>query len=142
MPIPSTYENRGIFAAGSPGSGKTQAISQLVATLKQRTDFRAIIFDRNGELLEKLYDPAKDIIFNPHDARSCYWTHIHEKAQPATIAAGLIPMESTREPFFSNAGRAVMTELFRKTRSNALATRVTSRRCRAAKSFSSRHASL
>ena len=119
MPIPSTYENRGIFAAGSPGSGKTQAISQLVATLKQRTDFRAIIFDRNGELLEKLYDPTKDIIFNPHDARSCYWTHIHEKAQPATIAAGLIPMESTREPFFSNAGRAVMTELFRKTRSNA-----------------------
>lgn len=119
MPVPVAYENRGFFVAGSPGSGKTKAIEQLVAISKQRTDFRGIVFDRGGELLEKFYDPAKDIIFNPHDARSCTWTHVYEQAQPATIAAGLIPMESVREPFFSNAGRAVMTELFRKTRSNA-----------------------
>jgi hypothetical protein len=118
MPIPAEYENRGFFAVGSPGSGKTQAISQIVATLKKRSDFRGIVFDRGGELLEKFFDPNQDIIFNPHDARSCHWTHIHEKARPETIAAGLIPMESTREPFFSNAGRIVMAELFGKTRSN------------------------
>ena len=53
MPIPSAYENRGFFVVGSPGSGKTKAIEQLVANLKQRTDFRGIVFDRGGELLEK-----------------------------------------------------------------------------------------
>lgn len=119
MPIPAEYENRGFFAVGSPGSGKTQAISQMVSILKQRPDFRGIVFDRGGELLEKFYNPTKDLIFNPHDARSCHWAHVYEKVRLETIAAGLIPMESTREPFFSDAGRVVMAELFRSTRSNA-----------------------
>ena len=39
--------------------------------------------------------------------------------EPETMAAALIPQESTKEPFFSNAGRAVMAELFRSTKSNA-----------------------
>jgi Type IV secretion-system coupling protein DNA-binding domain len=118
MPIPDKLENRGFFMFGSPGSGKTQAISQMTAIIKQRTDFRGIIFDRNGEMLEKFYDPRQDLIFNPFDARSVHWSHVHEAARPETIAAGLIPVESTKEPFFSNAARAVMAELFRQTSSN------------------------
>ncbi|MDJ0692146.1 MAG: type IV secretion system DNA-binding domain-containing protein [Xenococcaceae cyanobacterium MO_188.B32] len=118
MPIPANYENRGFFMVGSPGSGKTQAISQMVAILKQRTDFRGIVFDRGGELLEKFYDPSKDLIFNPFDGRSCHWTHTCEPTRPETIAAGLIPMGLSKEPFFATAGRAVMSELFRKTQSN------------------------
>ncbi len=118
MPIPATYENRGFFLVGSPGSGKTQAISQMVAVLKQRTDFRGIVFDRGGELLEKFYDPSQDLIFNPFDGRSCHWTHTSEPTRPETIAAGLIPMGLSKEPFFATAGRAVMSELFRKTQSN------------------------
>ena len=119
MPIPAKYENRGFFLVGSPGSGKTQAISQMVAVLKQRTDFRGIVFDRGGELLEKFYDPNKDLIFNPFDGRSCHWTHVDETAQPETMAAGLIPMGSTKEPFFPTAARTVIAELFRRTQSNA-----------------------
>ena len=118
MPIPAKLENRGFFVFGSPGSGKTQAISQMTAILRQRTDFRAIIFDRDGEMLEKFYDAKRDIIFNPFDARSVHWSHIHEAARPETMAAALIPIESAKEPFFSNAGRAVMAELFRQTNSN------------------------
>ncbi len=118
MPIPASLENRGFFVVGSPGSGKTQAISQMVAVLKQRTDFRGIVFDRGGEMLAKFYDPRKDLIFNPFDARSCHWSHLQEPARPETMAAGLIPLESTKEPFFSLAGRAVMAELIRQTRSN------------------------
>ena len=118
MSIPAKLENRGFFMFGSPGTGKTQAISQMTDIISKRTDFRAIIFDRDGEMLEKFYDPRKDIIFNPFDARSVHWSHIHEAARPETMAAALIPIESTKEPFFSNAGRAVMAELFRQTNSN------------------------
>lgn len=118
MPIPAKLENRGFFMFGSPGSGKTQAISQITAILRQRTDFRAIIFDRDGEMLEKFYDPNQDLIFNPFDARSVYWCHVHEAARPEMMAAALIPIESAKEPFFSNAGRAVMAELFCQTSSN------------------------
>ena len=79
MPIPAkTRKIVDFFMFGSPGSGKTQAISQMTAILRQRTDFRAIIFDRDGEMLEKFYDSKKDIIFNPFDARSIYWSHVHD----------------------------------------------------------------
>ena len=119
LPIPAKLENRGFFMFGSPGTGKTQAITQMTAILNKRKDFRAIIFDRNGEMLEKFYNPRRDFIFNPFDARSVHWSHIGEAARPETMAAALIPQESAKEPFFSNAGRAVMAELFRSTRSNA-----------------------
>ena len=104
---------------GSPRSGKTQAISQMVAVLKQRTDFRGIVFDRGGELLAKFYNPQQDLIFNPFDARTCHWSHVDEAARAETMAAALIPMGSTKEPFFPTAARAVMAELFRQTHSNA-----------------------
>ena len=119
MPIPAKLENRGFFMFGSPGTGKTQAISQMTDIISKRTDFRAIIFDRNGEMLEKFYNPRRDFIFNPFDARSVHWSHVHEATRPETMAAALIPQESQKEPFFSNAGRAVMAELFRQTKSNA-----------------------
>ena len=118
IPIPHRLENLGFFMFGSPGTGKTQAISQMTATIRKRSDFRAIIFDRSGEMLEKFYDPTKDIIFNPFDVRSVGWSHAYEAARPETMAAGLIPQESEKEPFFSNAGRVVMTELFHQTQSN------------------------
>ena len=118
LPIPAKLENRGFFMFGSPGTGKTQAISQMTGIIRTRTDFRAIIFDRNGEMLEKFYNPRRDFIFNPFDDRSVHWSHVHEAARPETMAAALIPQESQKEPFFSNAGRAVMAELFRQTQSN------------------------
>ncbi|BAZ45412.1 hypothetical protein NIES4102_24340 [Chondrocystis sp. NIES-4102] len=118
LPIPAKLENRGFFMFGSPGTGKTQAISQMTDIISKRTDFRAIIFDRNGEMLEKFYNPRRDFIFNPFDARSIHWSHVGEAARPETMAAALIPQESEKEPFFSNAGRAVIAELFRQTNSN------------------------
>ena len=69
-------------------------------------------------MLEKFYDPRRDFIFNPFDARSVRWSHVHEAARPETMAAALIPQESEKEPFFSNAGRAVMAELFSQTKTN------------------------
>ena len=116
--IPNDYENLGFLTFGCPGTGKTQTISRMVATLRKRRDFRGIIFDRSGEMLEKFYDPTRDIIFNPFDARSMGWSHGSESARPETMATGLIPLESEREPFFSNAARVIIAELFHQTKSN------------------------
>ena len=118
IPIPAEYENLGFITFGSPGTGKTQLISQMTANIRERSDFRAIVFDRSGEMLEKFYDPTKDIIFNPFDVRSVAWSHAYEAARPETMAAALILQESEKEPFFSNAGRVVMAELFCQTKSN------------------------
>lgn len=117
--IPSEYENQGFFMIGSPGSGKTQAISQMLHVLKRRNDFRGLIFDRGGEMLEKFYNPKMDLILNPFDARSVHWSHIHEPTRFKTIAAGLIPLPSSGDDFFAQAARVVLAELFQQTKNNA-----------------------
>lgn len=46
-------------------------------------------------------------------------TNATQTPRPETMAAGLIRLGLSKEPFFSTAGRAVMAELFRRTQSNA-----------------------
>jgi len=111
--IPSYLENLGFFFAGSPGSGKTQAISQMLHSLRDRRDFRCFILDRNGELLEKLCRD-KDIIFNPSDMRSVSWSHRNEPSRAEVLAAALIP-ETPDEPFWGEAARSLLSDLYERT---------------------------
>lgn len=120
IPMPRQLENRGFFFFGDPGTGKSQSIKQALAIIKKRSDFRGIIFDRNGEMLKQFYDPSKDIIYNPFDRRSADWCHAYEKGvRPETIAEALIPPPLPGEtPYFKLAARAVVGEIFRKANTN------------------------
>ncbi|MBD2778249.1 type IV secretion system DNA-binding domain-containing protein [Iningainema sp. BLCCT55] len=53
--LPNYLENLSFGFFGAPGSGKSQSILQVLHTLRQRDDWRVIVLDRNGELMEKLY---------------------------------------------------------------------------------------
>ncbi len=116
--LPAYLEELGIFAVGSPGSGKSQAIAQLLSDLKQRSDFRVLCFDRNGEFTENFYDESKDLIFNPTDARTVNWSHKTERARPETIAAALVP-DNLKDPFFSDAARSLLSDLYERCDNNA-----------------------
>lgn len=116
--LPAELENLGIFAIGSPGSGKTQAIAQLMSEMRQREDFRVICFDRNAEFLEKFYQPS-DLIFNPSDTRSVSWSHQGEDARAETIAAALIPEGTGGNAFFNEAARSLLADLYERCDSNA-----------------------
>jgi hypothetical protein len=121
IPLPKIIENRGFFFFGDPGTGKSQSIQQVLNILKQRRDFRGIIFDRNGEMLKQFYNPDKDIIYNPFDKRSVDWCHTYEKpVRPETMAEALIPppLASAPNPFFQTAAGVVVGEIFRKARTN------------------------
>ena len=72
VPIVAGYENRHFFLHGTTGSGKTQCISQLLDYARENNQ-RAIILDEKGGLIEKFYDPARDVILNPLDSRSVTW---------------------------------------------------------------------
>jgi hypothetical protein len=115
--IPSDLENLGFFFVGSPGSGKTQAIKRLLAILRERSDFRVMVLDRNGELLESFYREGGDLLFNPKDARSVNWNHCDEGMEPETIAAALVPDDS-KEKFFSEAAKSLLADLYERCRSN------------------------
>lgn len=116
--LPTDLENLGIFTIGSPGSGKTQAIAQLLSDLRQRRDFRVVCFDRNAEFLEKFYH-SDDLIFNPSDARSVSWSHYQETARPETVAAALIPEGTGDNAFFNDAARSLLADLYERCDSNA-----------------------
>ena len=121
IPIPKSIENKGFFFFGDPGTGKSQSIKQALSTLKERSDFRGIIFDRNGEMLKQFYDPDKDIVYNPFDARSIDWCHTYEDpVRPETMAEALIPppLPTDSNPFFQTAAGVVVGEIFRLTRTN------------------------
>lgn len=115
--IPSDLENLGFFFVGSPGSGKTQAIKRILSILKQRDDFRVMVLDRNGELLESFFEEGKDLVFNPKDARSVSWNHSDEQMEPETIAAALVP-DDPKEKFFSEAAKSLLADLYERCGSN------------------------
>lgn len=119
--IPKKLENRGFFFFGDPGTGKSQSIKQALFVLKNRSDFRGIIFDRNGEMLKQFYDPSKDVIYNPFDGRSADWCHTYEKpVRPETMAEALVPppLPGAPNPFFQDAAGVVVGEIFRIAKTN------------------------
>ncbi len=114
--LPNYLENLSFGFFGSPGSGKSQSILQILHTLRQRPDWRVFVLDRNAELLEQLFSEG-DLIFNPRDMRSVGWSHRSEGANFETIAAGLIP-DNLKEPFFSDSARNVCSDLYERTFTN------------------------
>lgn len=116
--LPNTLENLGFFFVGSPGSGKTQAIKQLLVKMRDRPDFRVMVLDRNGELAEAFYNEKQDLLFNPRDARSLCWTHHAEGMEPETIAGGLVP-DDPKDRFFSEAAKSLLSDLYERCQSNA-----------------------
>lgn len=70
--IPTDYETRHVLLLGTTGSGKSQAIYNLLKTIRARGE-PALIMDHGGETLQRFYRPGKDNIFNPFDKRSKKW---------------------------------------------------------------------
>lgn len=117
--LPNDLENLGFFLIGSPGSGKTQGIKKLLETLRDREDFRVMVLDRNGELMESFYNESTDKLFNPKDARSVGWSHFSEGQQPETMAAAMVPLpENADKAFFAQAARSLLSDLYERCDSN------------------------
>ncbi len=114
LPYPKGTEYQHTIITGATGSGKTQMILNLLDQIRERGD-RALIYDRTGTYIRKLYQPKKDIILNPFDQRSADWNifrEAREKSDFDLIAASLIE-ESTannNDPFWNKAARIVLSE--------------------------------
>lgn len=118
--LPNDLENLSYFFLGAPGSGKSQAIKKVLSILRQRSDFRVIVLDRNAELLESFYDEGTDLIFNPRDQRSVKWGHLSEAQQAETMAAAMVPESASDEGrFFAEAARSLLADLYERCRDNA-----------------------
>jgi hypothetical protein len=94
VPVPRELETRSFLLAGSPGTGKSQALTRALDAL-EKDGARAILADPSGQFAERFYNPDRgDVIINPHDARSVSWSplaEIESLADVPAIAKSLIP---------------------------------------------------
>lgn len=99
-----------IGICGTVGAGKTNAMHELLNTIRQAGG-RAIVYDRMGGLLRDHYDPSKDILLNPFDARSVGWSPFNEVVSPegfAQIAEVMIPdQQGALDTFWTQSARLV-----------------------------------
>ncbi|MEX1200279.1 MAG: type IV secretion system DNA-binding domain-containing protein [Methylophaga sp.] len=70
--VPTEVETRGFALFGTTGTGKSQAIMQILATARQRGQ-KAVIADPGGEMMARFYREG-DVILSPEDERSADWS--------------------------------------------------------------------
>lgn len=112
LPLIKNSETAHIIFHGTVGSGKSNAIKELLDQIRKRGD-RAIIYDKSCNFLEEFFDPTKDILLNPLDERGHewnLWNECRDSADFDSLAAAQIPMPlSSQDPFWVNAARTIFS---------------------------------
>ena len=108
VPYPDRAETQHTIVSGTTGSGKTVLISDIVAQIRKRGE-RCVIYDKMGSYTRAFFDPARDVLLNPLDARAPRWSPFFEARSPRDfdmMAAALIPQQKdTVDPFWVTAAR-------------------------------------
>ena len=108
VPYPARAETQHTIVSGTTGSGKTVLISDLVAQIRARGE-RCVVYDKMGSYTRAFFDPERDVLLNPLDARAPRWSPFFEAQSPRdfdTMAAALIPQQKdTVDPFWVTAAR-------------------------------------
>jgi len=115
IPMRQGSETLNILIAGAPGSGKSQQFLAIFRQIRARGK-RAIVYDPSGEFAQALYREGKDKILNPLDERSPNWNpwqEIKEDYHYENMSSGLIPMPSKGDPFWSQAGRMLLKDVYK-----------------------------
>lgn len=79
MHLPRKLEHRGIILVGTPGSGKTVAIMNMLDVVMARHEQSGFITDRSAIYLQRYFNQARgDVILNPADQRAPAWSPLAE----------------------------------------------------------------
>lgn len=112
VPIPREVEPQHFLFAGAPGTGKSVAVSNMLAPIRARGE-RAIVYDPTGEYLSVFFQLG-DTILNPLDRRSAAWSPWVDAPLGITdyekMAEALVP-ENRDQPFWHQAGRALLASV-------------------------------
>ncbi len=108
IPFPPRSETQHTIVSGTTGSGKTVLISDLVAQVRARGE-RCVIYDKMGSYTRAFFDPERDVLLNPLDARAPRWSPFLEARTARDfdmMAAALIPQQrDSADPFWVTAAR-------------------------------------
>lgn len=114
VPFPWRLEQSHAMLIGTTGTGKTVALRDLLAQIRAR-GARAVVFDLTGAFIEAFYDPARDTILNPLDARCPMWSVFEDCTDEASLTAAaeaLVPHDGGgAEQFWVLAARMLFVEM-------------------------------
>ena len=109
---PRDAETQHTIVSGTTGAGKTVLIADLVEQIRSRGE-RCVLYDKMGSYTETFFDPARDVLLNPLDARSPRWSPFLEARSARdfdTMAAALIPRQKdAADPFWITAARQLFS---------------------------------
>jgi len=112
LPLIKHTETAHLLFHGTTGSGKSNAIKELLDQIRARGD-RAIIYDKSCSFLEEFYLPEQDILLNPLDTRGKswdLWAECRDAADFDSLAAAQIPLSaSNQNPFWEIAARTIFS---------------------------------
>ncbi len=115
--IPKRLEASHILMIGDTGSGKSNAIRQLLRQVRKRGD-SAIVYDPAMDFVSEFYSPARgDLILNPLDQRCPYWSlgeEIDRDETATTIAAAFLPEKEYEKEFFTDGPRRILAHLLKR----------------------------
>lgn len=117
VPLLKGTETSHILLSGSPGSGKSLGIRDILDGVRKRGD-RAIVYSTSGEFIRDYYREGNDVILNPLDDRCPSW-NIWADCQTPTdydqVAASLIPeSRSSSDPFWTKAAQILFATIARR----------------------------
>lgn len=110
-----------LFIAGSTGTGKSQALHQLILQIRKRGD-SAIVIDPKGEFLSKHFREGIDKILSPFDVRSENWNPWMDLTDEISIEAfsEAIIKENRSDPFWSNSSKSLLIEALKKAKNEKM----------------------
>ena len=115
VPLPKNAEFQHLMVTGTTGSGKSNMIHHLLTQIRDQGD-QAVIVDTTSGIFSRFYDPQKDVLLNPLDARSQPWSLWEELAQDSLleeIAESMIPDNRSSDAFWTQSARQLFCETVR-----------------------------
>lgn len=114
VPVPTSKLPRHFSLTGDTGVGKTQLLMDVLDVVRAAGE-KAVILDKNGELMSHYYDPNRDYVLGPFDDRALNWTPFCEGLSELDferLSRSFIPSVTTgKEDHWPEASVTVMTAL-------------------------------
>ena len=114
VPWPWREEQTHAMLIGSTGTGKTVALMDVLDQVRNR-GLRSIVFDLTGAYVATYYDPSRDTILHPLDARCPRWSIFDECRNEAEFMAAseaLIPSDGGGDgQFWVHGARMLFTNM-------------------------------